>query len=215
MQFQASDSPDIHITRFHEGVFRQKSSQSLWHFKSQFLRQVVTVINNVTFSDTINVFTQQQDRSQRKIQKFIGLIQQKARLFFLLFKSIIPSPMVLVNTERRWERWKASPQPSKQATSLFPSNSHTNFSLSKGTPSTKACPPQLNVSTFPHSHSLNLFAFYSVVCFITMRETPTLTSYIVYCLKNLSFFPPWINYTIWKWNLHPLYQRLIETCNFS
>ena len=111
MWFQASNSLGIRIARFHQGLFRQKGSQSLWHLKSQFLRQVVTVINIVTFSDTINVFTRQQDRFQRKTQKFISPIQQKIGFIFLLWKSIIPSAMALVNTEGRWSGGRTAPTP--------------------------------------------------------------------------------------------------------
>lgn len=43
--------------------------QSLWHFKSQFLRQVVMVINSVSFSDIMNVFARQQNRFLKKNTK--------------------------------------------------------------------------------------------------------------------------------------------------
>lgn len=93
--------------------------------KSQFLRQVVSVINTVTFSNTINVFTRQQDRPQRETQKFIGSIQQKIRFIFLKCKSIIPSATTFVNTEGRWNSGRTV-YSSTQATNLFPSNTHTN-----------------------------------------------------------------------------------------
>lgn len=125
MWFQASDSSDIHITRFQQGLFRQKGSQGFWHLKSQFLRQVVTVINIVTFSDTINMFTRQQDKSQRKTEKFIGPIQQKIGLIFLLSKSIIPSAMALVNTEGRCRDGRIGPTPSIEPPVYF----HQIFTL--------------------------------------------------------------------------------------
>lgn len=123
--------------------------QSPWHVKSQFLRQVVTVINIVMFSNTINVLTRQQDRPQRKTQKFIGSIQQKIRFIFLLCKSITPSAMTFVNTGGRWNGGRTASS-STQSTNLFPSNPHTNFRKlhSRATPGTS---PALHNWTQPLS----------------------------------------------------------------
>lgn len=113
------------------------------------------------FSNTINVLTGQQDRPQRKTQKFIGSIQQKIRFIFLLCKSITPSAMTFVNTGGRWNGGRTASS-STQFTNLFPSNPHTNFRKLhlRANSRHKPCPPQLDTvlqgSVSPHSHSAHL-----------------------------------------------------------
>lgn len=137
----------------------------------------------------LSVCSQQQDRSQRKIHKFIRLIQQKAGSFSYYLSQSFQVPWSWSIQKGEGRDGKPAPSPPNKPPVYFHEILTQILEIfSQKELQTKACPPQLNVSTFPHSHSLNLFAFYSVVCFITTRETPTQTSYIVYCLKNLSFF---------------------------
>lgn len=134
------------------------------------------MINIVTFSDTINVFTPQRDGSQRKTQEFIGPIEQKIGFIFLLSKSSLSSSKASVNTERGVERRKDSPHPSNQATSLFPPNSHRNFGklLSKGTPRTRPHPPQTDLGAFKsllfQSVTQLVCVLFFIICFMSITQ---------------------------------------------
>lgn len=145
------------------------------------------MINIVTFSNTINVFTPQRDGPQRKTQEFIGPTEQKIGFIFLLSKSSLSSSKASVNTERGVERRKDSPHPSNQATSLFhqilteilESFSQRN-STHKATPSTNGS-WYLQVSPFPVSHSTCLCSIRHYLFYgnYTRATSTQIFSYIV------------------------------------
>ena len=181
----ACDStPPIPLTLASLGFTRAcsgRSVQSPWHVKSQFLRQVVTVINIVTFRNTINVLTWEQDRPQGKTQKFIGQFNRKLGSFFCYVSQSLQVPRPL-STHKGEGRWKISLlfHSSHKFIPIKPSHRFQKASL-KSNSRHKHCPPQLDTVlqgfVFPHSRSARLcFTQRYLFVYSYERATPTQTS---------------------------------------
>lgn len=137
------------------------------------------MINIVTFSDTINVFPQQQDGSQRKMQKSVGPTQQKLGFVFQLRKSIIPSPMAPVNTEGRWRDGRTAPTPPIKPPLYF-HQIVTRILESFSQKELQVQGPALHNCMSVISHSTCLCSILHYLFYINYeRATPTQTSYTV------------------------------------
>lgn len=147
----------MHITRFHQGLFRQKSSEPL--------TLQVTVSETGSHGDqfcdiqrTINEFAEQQNRFLKKNTKVYRSNSTKNQVLVFLSQSFTPRSMALVNTEERRSKGRpASTPPTKPPVYFY--QTHTNFGKlpSKETPVTG--PALLDVGAFKFLLFHNLFVF--------------------------------------------------------